>query len=129
LPRERGLCLVQSGLTVRLHPHAEGPDRADHDGTASRRLPRHPRGGRVDALGLRRQSVVGQLDRVRPERVGLEQLRAGLDVLPVDLADQIRLSEGQLVVADVQEDALSVEHRSHRPVEDVYPAVRQQISK
>jgi hypothetical protein len=127
LPREGGLRLVQPRLAVGLHPDAERPDRAEHHGPASRRLPGHPAGGRVDPLGLGREAVVGQLEGVRAEGVGLEQLRARLHVFAVDLPHQVRLPERQLVVADVQEDALAIEHRPHRPVEHVHPAVRQQI--
>jgi hypothetical protein len=77
----------------------------------------------------RRQSVLGQFPGIGAEGVGLEDLRAGLHVGPVNVADQIGLLERQFVVADVEECAPGVEHGAHGPVKDVDAVVVQQISK
>ena len=98
-------------------------------GAAARRLARQPGRGLVDPLGVVGQPVVGQLPRVGAEGVGLDDLRARLHVGPVDVADQVRLLQVQLVVADVEEGALAVEHGAHRAVDDVDPAVGEEFAE
>src|ERR1044072_3484113 len=85
--------------------------------------------GLVDLLGLIRQAVAAELQRRGAERIGLENLGAGAYVFGVDLLHQAGLLEVQFVVADVQEEALAVQHRPHRPVEDVDAAILQQGSQ
>jgi hypothetical protein len=59
-----------------------------------------------------------ELDAVRAERVGFDDVGAGADVFLMDLGDQIRLGDVQRVEALVDEDALRIEHRPHRAVTD-----------
>ena len=47
------------------------------------------------------------------QRVGLDDVGAGANVFDVNLADQIRIAEVQLVVTTIDVDALGVEHRAH----------------
>src|SRR5881296_1144348 len=47
----------------------------------------------------------------------------------VHLAHELRLLEVQLVITDVQEEALGVEHRAHRAVEHVDFSVVQEIAQ
>ena len=53
------------------------------------------------------------------ERVCLDDVGAGLDVLGMNFLDQIRICQVQFVVAAINVDALGIEHRPHRAIEDV----------
>ena len=59
-----------------------------------------------------------ELDAVRAEGVGFDDVGAGADVFLMDLGDQIGLGDVQRVEALVDEDALRIEHRPHRAVTD-----------
>ncbi len=60
-----------------------------------------PRGLVVELVGQVLEAVVGQRDRGGVERVGLDDVRAGPEVLLVDRADDVRLRDRQqVVVAD-----------------------------
>ena len=104
--------------------------------------------GRRDAVHLlddRLEAVVGHRDRRRVERVGLDDVRAGLEVAVVDLAHDLGLGQhqdvvGALQVARVVLEALAAEvrlgqrvaldHRAHRAVEHQDPLahdLRQQL--
>ncbi len=64
--------------------------------------------------------MLHELQSIRAEAVRLDDIRPGLDVLRVDVAHQVGRADVQLVVALVDEHALAVQHRPHRPVEDDY---------
>ena len=55
----------------------------------------------------------------RAERVGLDDVGAGADVFCVNLAHEVGVAQIQFVVAAIDVDALGIEHRAHRAVEDV----------
>jgi hypothetical protein len=69
-----------------------------------------------------------ELERVRPEGVGLEDLGAGAHVGLVHVLHELGLLEVQLVVADVEEEALAVQHGAHRAVEHVDFSVGEEVS-
>ena len=89
----------------------------------ARRCPRDLRALGVDRLHLVAEAEAGQLDAVGAERVGLDDVRAGLHVLGVHLGDQGRLRQVQPVEAAVDEDALGVQQRAHRAVADQHALV------
>src|SRR5207248_2347898 len=76
-------------------------------------------GGRAIDLGyLCRQPVLLELEAVCTEAVRLQNFGACFFVSLVNVAHQIRGAQVQFVIALVDEDALVVEHRPHRTVED-----------
>ena len=129
LPPERRLRLRHPQLAERLDPDTEGPDGAEDEDPVAAGIARQPRRGGVELLGFGGEAVLGQLQRVGAEGVGLEQLGPGLHVFAMDLADQFGRLEAEFIVADVEEGALGIEHRSHRAVDDVHAAVRQQFAE
>ena len=72
------------------------------------RFARQAHAGAVDVAQLLGDAEGGQARAVGAEGIGLQNLRAGLDVLLVDLADQVGRREVQLVEAAVDEDAARV---------------------
>ena len=129
LPGEGLARLRHRHLAERLDADAQRTDRADHRGAGAGRLAGQGGGRRVDPLGVARQAVGRELHRVGAEGVGLDDLGAGPHVLLVDLPHQAGLLEIELVVADVEEYPPPVEHRAHRPIGDVHPAVGQQLAQ
>ena len=81
-----------------------------------RRVPRDPRALHVQRVHLLRQAEGAELHAVRAEGVRLEDVRAVPQVHLMDVCDEIRLGQIQLVERSIQEDALRVEHRPHRAV-------------
>src|SRR5437016_2635396 len=122
-------CACRRKCAERLEPHAERPDGAHDAGPAgargARQLGRRP----VDLLCLVGEPEAAELEGIGAERVGLEDLGAGADVCFVHFLDELGLFHAQLVVADVQEEALRIQHRAHRPVEDVDLAVFQEVAE
>ena len=57
-----------------------------------------------------------ELDPVRAERVRLDHVCARPDVRLMDVGDEIRLGQIQLVERTIQEHTPRVQHRAHRPV-------------
>src|SRR5690606_22560782 len=110
---EDGPRLCKRSRAVRLDPDAERTHRARYQCATPRRRARQRRRTRVQLADLRLESVLRQLHAVRTEAVRLQQLRASLDVRGVDVPDEVRLLQVQLVVTAVDEDALLVEHRAH----------------
>ena len=98
---------------------AERSDRAGHEGVSTDRLD-GPAGDRhrgpVDLRDPVLEPVADQLVAVGAEGVGLDDVGAGPEVLPVDFLDEGGAGEVQLIEAAVDEDAAGVEHRAHRPV-------------
>src|SRR6266498_3900981 len=116
-------------MAERLDADAERADRAHDARLAAGRGPRQLGRRAVDLFRLVRQPVAVELERVGPEGVRLEDLRAGAHVLRVHFLYEPWLLEVQLVVADVQEEALGVQHGAHGPVEDVDTAVGKEIAE
>ncbi len=113
---EDGARLGEGGGTERLDADAQRSDRAGHEGRLSGRLARQAHAGLVDGLQLLGEAEGGQARAVGAEGVGLEDLRAGLDVLLVDFLHQGGRGEVELVEAAVDEDALAVQHGPHGAV-------------
>ena len=75
------------------------------------------------------QSVLLKFVSGGAEGVGLDDVGAGADVFGVNLAHQIGIAEIQLVVAAIDVDALGIEHRAHRAVEDVDAVGFEEVSE
>ena len=98
---------------------AERPDRAHHEHVAAHALAHVPRElgpAQVDLAHPALEAVRGQLEAVGPEGVGLDQVRAGLDVLGVDRLHDLGLVEVQHVEARVERHPAGIEHGAHRAV-------------
>src|SRR6266498_5320584 len=93
-------------MAERLDADAERADRAHDARLAAGRGPRQLGRRAVDLFRLVRQPVAVELERVGPEGVRLEDLRAGAHVLRVHFLYEPWLLAVQLVVADVQEEAI-----------------------
>ena len=126
----------KQGLRVGLRRWAEGldadakwSDRADDARPPARRGACEVGRSVVDFLGVVCETVAVELQRIGAEGVGLQDLGACAHVLGVHFLHQPWLLQTQLVVADVQEEALAVQHRAHGPVEDVDPAVIQECAE
>ncbi len=121
-----------------------GSERARHPGEPPRRFGHHPvrgaprelRARDVQLVGEVGQVVVGLRDGGRGEGVGLDDVRAGQKVLPVDLLDDVGAGQREQVAValDVQRvgretlaaevllaQLLELEHRAHGPVDDDDP--------
>ena len=85
------------------------------------RLAGHLGGPPVEAVGLVGQAEGRQAEPVGPERGGLDEVRAGLEVLAVDRADEVRPGRRELVEAGPLGDAAAVQQRAHRPVGEERP--------
>ena len=108
LTPERRLGLGQGELAERLDPHAQRTDGAQHRDVRAGRLARDPCRCRIELFGVACESILRQLEGVRPEGVGLDQVRTRVDIGDVHLADDCRLPQCQLVEADVDEDTLVI---------------------
>jgi hypothetical protein len=99
-----------------------------------------PSGLVVQLVGQLDHVVVGERDPLGVERVGLDQVGAGLEVLPVDGADDLGLAEREQVVVALQvagrvgeplpavlglAEAVPLDHRAHRAVEHQHPRAQQ----
>ena len=71
---------------------------------------------RLSAAGPVAQPVGGEPDAVGAERRRLDELRAGVEVLAVDRADQLRAARDELVEVRPLRHAARVQQRAHRPV-------------
>lgn len=118
LLRERLARLFEAGGPVGLQPDSQRPDGPRDQATIPGDLPRDARRRGVELGHVRLEPVLGQLHAVRAERVGLQHLGAGVSVLRMHRADEIRRAGIELVVALVDEHAPGVQHRAHGPVED-----------
>jgi hypothetical protein len=106
-----------------------GPDRADDLCPARGGPARQDRRRAVDLLGFILEAKAGELHRIRPEGVRLDDLRPRLHVFPVDPLDEPRLREVQRVVTDIHEDAPFVEQGPDGSVEQMDGAVLDQFSE
>src|SRR5690606_41774635 len=87
---ERGARLVQRGGAVRLDADAERADRPAAQRALARRLACQRRGARVDLAHPLLEPELRELDPVRAERVGLDQLGARADVRAVHVLHELR---------------------------------------
>ena len=116
--------------------------RADRSGHETRllrrrviidRLSRQARRSEVHIVDLRLQPIVGHGDRLRVERVRLDDVGAGLEVGPMDLFDHLRLGQRKEIVRPFEiarmigklraairalVQPVALDHRSHRAIED-----------
>jgi hypothetical protein len=129
LAGEEGRSLLARRRAPRLDPGTERADGPQHEGLAPRCLAGEQGRCTVDLLRAVLEAVAGQLDRIAPERVGLEDLRSRPHVRLVDPAHELRPRDVELVVTHVHEDAAPVEHRPHGSVHDVDVAVRESLSE
>ena len=112
-----------------LDADAQWPDRADHARASARGGAREIGRRVVDLLRVVREAVAVELQWIGAEGVGLDNLGARAHVFRVHFLHQPRLLEVQLVVADVQEEALAVQHGAHGAVEDVDTAIGKEGSE
>ena len=70
-----------------------------------------------------------QLCPIRSERIGFDDVSAGVDVIEMNLADKLRVRNIQFIEAAADEHAFAVEHRPHRPIthEDMIFQPRQEV--
>ena len=61
-----------------------------------------PRAAQIQLVGVRLQAVICHRDRCRVERVGLDDIGAGFEILNVNGRDQVRLRDAQQIVAALQ---------------------------
>jgi hypothetical protein len=115
---ERCARLVGTRRAVRLQPHAQWAYRTGDERDAVRRLARELGGAPIQIADLELEPILRELDAVRAKAVCLDRLGTCLHVCLVDGAYEIRGPGVQLVVALIDEDALAVQHRPHRAVEE-----------
>ena len=100
-------------------PHQIAPQRPHGAGDQDRalgRLLREADPRPVDLLHLAGQAGLRQFQPVGAERVGLDEIDPRLDVAAVNLLDEVRVGQVQLVEAAVEEDSMLVQHRPHGAV-------------
>jgi hypothetical protein len=69
-----------------------------------------------------------QLQLVGSKRIGLKDLRARLDVFKMDGFDKVAAREIQALKARINENALGIDHRTHRSIREDH-AVAKGIEK
>ena len=110
---ERGAGLGEGHAAERFQADAERADGAGHEGTPLRSLAGQAHGRVVNIPQFVGEPESRQARRGGAEGIGFQNLSAGLNVFLVDLADEIRRREAQLIETTVDEDAAGVEHGSH----------------
>ena len=92
--------LIQADLSQRLQSRAQGTDSARNPGLSAllvgplvHRLARHLGAGAVDLDHLVREAIALQTQGIGAKSIGLDDLRARLQVLLVDGSHQLRLGE------------------------------------
>ena len=106
--------LVERSLAQRFDANAQRSHRSRNPGIETLgRLPSQANARHIDVAHAVHQAVPRQAKAVRAESVGFDDLGARLQIIVVDVADQLRLRQVQLVIAAVDEDALGIEQRPH----------------
>ena len=111
LGERRGLLGEGRGHLVELGPgrhagdQAGGADRAGHPRVLARRLARQPGAGQVVGADLVAQPVAVEAEGVGAKGVGLDDLRAGGDVVLVDLPHDVGPGDVELLEVLRDEDA------------------------
>ena len=80
------------------------------------RLARQAHAGQVELGDALLEAVARQAKAAGAERVGLDDLRAGRDVGPMDGAHQVGVRHVQLGQRAIERDAAGVQHGAHRAV-------------
>ena len=107
----------EGDLAQRLDAHTERPHCACHESVeALGRLASDASAHAVDVSQTIQTSVLSQAKRIGAKSVCLYDLCPGLEIVVMDVADQVRLREVQLVVTTVDEDALGIQKRAHGAV-------------
>ncbi len=120
--------LIEADLSQRLQTHAQGTDGARNPGLSAllvgplvHCLARQLGSGPVDLDHLVREAIALQTQGIGAKSIGLDNLRARLQIFLVDGSHQFRLGEIQFVVAAVDEDAASVQAGAHGPIAEHGP--------
>ncbi len=108
---------VASGLAEEVPARSDG---ADDVRLGPRRRARDPYARGVELVNARRQPVLLEAQRVRAERVRLDDLGAGAHEVFVHLGDELGARDVELLEAGAVEHAALVELRSHGAVDDEY---------
>ncbi len=118
----------QAGLSQWFQAHAERPDCTRYPGFAALlvgpliyRLTRHLGSGAVDLHHPVGEAITLQTQGIGAERIGLDDLRAGLQVFLVDIPYQIRLRDIQFVEAAIDKDSAGIQTGAHSPVAQHVP--------
>ena len=114
---DRLVDVLERGIPQGSQHLAAGPDIQGHPGPEGVRCGTgDPHGG-----GYRlRDGVSGalQLPAVGPKRIGRDEIGPGLQVVPVDGADQVRMGEVQDLGQLPEPEPARLKHRPHAPVEE-----------
>ena len=89
-----------------------------HESRVAGHLPGEPGARDVDLPDLLLETELAQAEPVGRERVGFQEIRPRVRVLPVDDADQVGVREVQLVEAPPDRHALGVDLGPHGAVAD-----------
>ena len=108
----------EADVAERLQGLPERADRTGHERASGRGLAGDARALAVDLHDLRVEAVGPELQPVRAERVGLDDVGARVDVFLVHRAHQLGVRQVELVEAAVHEHAAGVQHRAHGAVAD-----------
>src|SRR6185437_1644734 len=76
----------------------------------------HPDAGCIDVCNFRGQAMACDSKAVGAEGVGFQDLSAGLKVFLVDGKNEVGVGKVQLVIATIDENAASVEDRTHSAI-------------
>ncbi len=116
---ERRLGFGYGDAAKRGQPHPQRPERPGQQHVAERSIDHAPgngHGGVVDGLDLVLQAVLGQLETVGAEGVGLNQVRTGVDVAAVDFGHQCGVGQVDGVERLVDRHAATVEDSAKSPI-------------
>ncbi len=129
LASERRFRFVATKRAERFEPRAERTDCAEDRAVGADCTSRQARRRGVEQFHVVGETVLCQLERIGAERVGLDQLGAGVGVCGVNLAHHVGCLHDEFVETGVEKDPLVVEHRSHRAIDDVDASISQEIAE
>ena len=112
LPKNRAGLFERSGAQ-RLDANSQRAYRSRDKCSVAGCLPGQPYAGLVDGAQFFGEAKGSQPCAVGPERVGFDDLGAGLDVFLMHFLDQRRRGEIEFIETAIDEDALRVQHRAH----------------
>ena len=108
--------LVKRSRTERFKAQTQRPDRARDKNLVARGFAGQLYGRDIYLAELAFQSIRLQLMPRRSERICLDNIGTGADIFLMDLADELRGGDVQLVVAAIDIDAFVVKPRAHGTV-------------
>ena len=117
------LGFVGPHLAPWLDADTERTDGSGHVRLVACRLTGDTRAFDVDLAHTIPKAERPQLDSVRAERVGLQDVRSRPDVVLVDFRHGVGRHDVDRIEAAVDEDALCVQHRPHRAIADEHTIV------